>query len=153
MLRSGARWRDCPPAYGPYTTIYNRFNGWSRQGIWFEIFEALTGASGLLGTVAIDSSTIKSTAPLVVEKGAYGEAIGRSRDGRKTKIHALTDAEARPRVILLNPGNAHDVVMAPALIQAAGPMLRLIADKAYDTNPLRNLLAGKGIEAIIPSIR
>ena len=95
----------------------------------------------------------KSTAPLVVEKGAYGEAIGRSRDGRKTKIHALTDAEARPRVILLNPGNAHDVVMAPALIQAAGPMLRLIADKAYDTNPLRNQLAGKGIEAIIPSIR
>ena len=23
MLRSGARWRDCPPEYGPYTTIYN----------------------------------------------------------------------------------------------------------------------------------
>lgn len=55
--------------------------------------------------------------------------------------------------MLLSPGNAHDVVMAPALIQAAGPILRLIADKAYDTNPLRNLLAGKGIEAIIPSIR
>src|SRR5215207_6717544 len=32
MLRSGARWRDCPPEYGPYTTIYNRFNRWSRQG-------------------------------------------------------------------------------------------------------------------------
>jgi transposase len=28
-----ARWRDCPPEYGPYTTIYNRFNRWSRQGI------------------------------------------------------------------------------------------------------------------------
>ena len=27
MLRSGARWRDCPSTYGPYTTIYNRFNG------------------------------------------------------------------------------------------------------------------------------
>ena len=26
MLRSGARWRDCPPEYGPYTTVYNRFN-------------------------------------------------------------------------------------------------------------------------------
>jgi len=30
MLRSGARWRDCPPEYGPYTTIYNRFNRWQR---------------------------------------------------------------------------------------------------------------------------
>src|SRR3546814_8887693 len=33
MLRSGARWRDCPPSYGPYTTVYNRFNRWSRQGL------------------------------------------------------------------------------------------------------------------------
>ena len=40
--------------------------------------------------------------------------------------------------------------MAPALIEAAGSMVRLIADKAYDTNPLRNLLADKGIEAVIP---
>ena len=31
--------------------------------------------------------------------------------------------------------------------------MRLIADKAYDTNPLRSLLAGNGIEAVIPSIR
>lgn len=23
MLKSGACWRDCPPEYGPYTTIYN----------------------------------------------------------------------------------------------------------------------------------
>jgi transposase len=59
MLRSGGRWRDCPPAYGPYTTIYNRFNRWSRQGIWFEMFERLTGSSGITATVAIDSSSIK----------------------------------------------------------------------------------------------
>jgi transposase len=56
-------------------------------------------------------------------------------------------------VLLLSPGNTHDVVMAPALIEAAGSMVGLIADKAYDTNPLRNLLADKGIEAVIPSIR
>jgi transposase len=37
MLRCGARWRDCPEVYGPYTTIYNRFNRWSRQGIWTDM--------------------------------------------------------------------------------------------------------------------
>lgn len=26
MLKTGARWRDCPAEYGPYTTVYNRFN-------------------------------------------------------------------------------------------------------------------------------
>jgi transposase len=60
MLRSGARWRDCPPVYGPYTTIYNRFNRWSRQGVWFSIFEALTGHNGIYGLAAIDSTHIKA---------------------------------------------------------------------------------------------
>src|SRR5215471_5686306 len=31
MLQCGARWRDCPPDYGPYTTIYNRFNRWAKR--------------------------------------------------------------------------------------------------------------------------
>jgi hypothetical protein len=52
MLRSGGRWRDCPAAYDPYTTVYNRFNRWSRQGIWFAMFEALTGSTGITATPA-----------------------------------------------------------------------------------------------------
>ena len=43
--------------------------------------------------------------------------------------------------------------MAPALVAAAGPISRLLADKAYDTNPLRALLSDKSIEPVIPSIR
>ena len=60
MLRSGARWRDCPPEYGPYTTIYNRFNRWSRQGIWLDMFKAVTGSTALFGRAAIDSSHVKA---------------------------------------------------------------------------------------------
>lgn len=59
MLESGARWRDCPLQYSPYTTVYNRFNRWRRQGIWLGLFEALTGHSGVSGTVAIDATHIK----------------------------------------------------------------------------------------------
>ena len=43
--------------------------------------------------------------------------------------------------------------MAPSLIASAGPVSRLMADKAYDTNPLRALLASRSIEPVIPSIR
>jgi transposase len=61
MLRSGARWRDCPAVYGPYTTIYNRFNRWSRQGIWRGLFFALTRSTGgCTGVCAIDSTHIKA---------------------------------------------------------------------------------------------
>lgn len=76
MLRIGARWRDCPSEYGPYTTIYNRFHRWSRQGVWFAVFEALTGYSGAWGSVAIDSTSIK------VHRSAAGAKGGPSRRHR-----------------------------------------------------------------------
>jgi transposase len=61
MLKTGARWRDCPPDYGPYTTVYNRFNRWSRQGVWQGIFYALTGSTGVIGgvTASVGSTHIK----------------------------------------------------------------------------------------------
>jgi transposase len=34
VLKVGCRWSDCPPAYGPSTTVYNRFNRWSKAGVW-----------------------------------------------------------------------------------------------------------------------
>src|SRR5690348_13191819 len=83
MLRSGARWRDCPPAYGPYTTVYNRFNRWSRQGIWLEIFEALTGSTGITGTVAIDSSILKAHRSA---GGGKGGLMGRRSAGRAVAV-------------------------------------------------------------------
>lgn len=34
VLKTGCRWKDCPAGYGPPTTIYNRFNRWSRRRLW-----------------------------------------------------------------------------------------------------------------------
>lgn len=36
VLKVWTRWCDCPPEYGPSTTIYNRFNRWSQRGFWLE---------------------------------------------------------------------------------------------------------------------
>jgi transposase len=68
MLRSGGRWRDCPAAYGPYTTIYNRYNRWRRQGVWEAIFRALTGQS-LVVSGSVDSTHIKAHRSAAVAKG------------------------------------------------------------------------------------
>lgn len=55
-------------------------------------------------------------------------------------------------MLLLTPGNVNDGTMAAALIAAAGgPIRRLIADRAYDANTLRHLLAETNVEAVIPS--
>jgi transposase len=90
MLRSGARWRDCPPIYGPYTTIYNRFNRWSRQGLWFAIFEALTGHSGIYGLATIDSTHIKAHRSAAGGKGGLSSKRSAPRE-------AVAPASCTPR--------------------------------------------------------
>lgn len=63
----------------------------------------------------------------------------------------MVDERGKPRVLLLSAGNINDISMAHALIQAAGPFSRLLADRAYDANHFRQRLAERGAEAVIPS--
>ena len=84
--------------------------------------------------------------------GFVGEqSAERSRGGRTTKLHGLVDDHGRPRVLLLSAGNINDISMAEALLAAAGPIRRLLADRGYDADHLRRRLAAQGAEAVIPS--
>ncbi|MCK1563525.1 transposase [Bradyrhizobium sp. 173] len=66
------------------------------------------------------------------KRGAFNNAIGRSRGGQTTKIHALTDDVGRPLAFLITPGNTHDLVGARDLIGIIRNPRRLLADRAYD---------------------
>jgi transposase len=58
VLRTGAPWRDLPERYGPYTTVYNRFNRWRKAGVWERLMDAVTKAHD--GQVQmIDSSVVR----------------------------------------------------------------------------------------------
>ena len=59
VLRTGMPWRDLPVRYGPYTTAYNRFNRWSRRGIWKCIFDQLASKSRD-SLYLIDSTIVKA---------------------------------------------------------------------------------------------
>lgn len=54
-------------------------------------------------------------------------------------------------MLRLSAGNINDISMAASLIEAAGPFRKLLADKGYDADHLRQLLAQRGAEAVIPS--
>lgn len=60
VLRVGCRWQDCPPDYGPSTTIYNRFNRWSHRGLWTRIFTALSARADLPDELSIDSTAVRA---------------------------------------------------------------------------------------------
>src|SRR5688500_8732232 len=78
------------------------------------------------------------------KKGALANGIGRTRGGRNTKVHAVCDEKGRPLVLLLTPGNVHDMRVAKRCIAAMPPSSELVGDKGYDSNDLRAWLAERG---------
>ena len=84
VLQSGCRWRDCPNDYGPYTTVYNRFNRWSRRKIWQRIYATLVEQSRIGGTVALDSTYVK----------AHRSAAGAQKKRRRIRPLAYPAAAA-----------------------------------------------------------
>jgi uncharacterized protein (DUF934 family) len=51
------------------------------------------------------------------KRGRSAQAIGRSRDGWTTKVHALTDVIGHPYALMLTAGNVSDMKAAPALLE------------------------------------
>ena len=60
-----------------------------------------------------------------------------------------TDGKGRPLRIILTPGQRGDVTQAPDLLDGLSPR-RVLADKAYDANALRQIIAHRNAEAVIP---
>ncbi len=71
-----------------------------------------------------------NTAP-AHKKSGEDQAIGHSRGGPSTKIHALVDALGNPVAFDLTGGEAHDLVGADHLLPAMQADT-LIGDKAFD---------------------
>jgi transposase len=70
--------------------------------------------------------------------------MGRSRGGLTTKIHALVDANGLPVLLKLTEGQAHDGKSAADMLDSIGAGQILLADRAYDSDRLRQSLAERG---------
>ena len=68
-LKTGCRWRDVPPAYGPPTTLYNRSNRWSQRRIWQRIFAKMAAAGPVPTSFPSPAAMSRRTARRPVQKG------------------------------------------------------------------------------------
>lgn len=75
--------------------------------------------------------------------------MGRSRGGLTTKIHAVVDANGNPVHLKLTEGQAHDGRSADDMLDSVGKGQTLLADRAYDSDALRETLAERGAKANI----
>lgn len=85
--RTGAPWRDLPEEFGPWKTVFNRFDRWSAKGRWDGLFEALKT------DVDEEWQSIDSTTNRAHQHAAGGKG-GPSRMGLAGRVEGL-----RPRSI------------------------------------------------------
>lgn len=87
------------------------------------------------------------------KRGAKAQAIGPSRGGQTSKIHALTDVLGRPFALHLTTGNVSDMKAAPVLLAGLKGARYVLADKGYDANALRKMLRSIAVVPVIPGRR
>jgi len=75
--KTGIPWRDLPERFGPWKTVYNRFNRWSAAGLWEIMFAALSielDDEDQEGSI-VDATIVRAHLDAAGEKGGSREML------------------------------------------------------------------------------
>ena len=97
MLRTGAPWRDLPERFGLWNSVFRRFRRWVSSGRWSHVLQRQAEPAEPAEWVLLDSTIIKAHPDAAGARGscAEAEALGRSRGGFTTKVHAAVSSTGR----------------------------------------------------------
>ena len=150
IVRTGSPWRDLPEAFNIGTSVFRRFSRWSIKGVWWRIFEAMSDDPDFEYLI-VDSTIVRAHQHAAgAKKGSEDQALGRSRGGLSPKIHMAVRGLGCPVRFTLTAGQKGDAPQAAELIEGL-PAEVVMADTAYDADPLRQAIAAKGAIAVIPN--
>lgn len=150
IARSGAQWRELPEAYGPWQSVYARFAKWRDDGTLETVFHVLSEDADM-ENLSIDSTCIKVHESANGGKKTEDKAVGRTRGGLNTKLHAIVDGLGNPVEFLLSAGNDNDCVHAVELlenVELCGS--NVLADRAYGAQSIREYISEHGANYVIP---
>ena len=142
----------------------------SERGDLLAAFATMGRARSVVGGLAQAALTAGPTRVVTVARDVPGRelrarekrgcGVGKTKRGKGTKWMVLVDGQGIPLGALLASASPHEVTLAEAtLAQVRVPQRRgrprqnpprVIADKGYDSDPLRSRLKRRGIELIVP---
>lgn len=150
VMRTGSPWRDLPPVFGPWGSVYTRWRRWIAMGLWARLLRCL--ARNARGTLRfVDCSHIKTHQDASNPCGGQAsQAMGKTKGGLNTKLAAAVDARGRLVAAIVDCGQRHDQRAVDALL----PILRgrrLVADKGFDADSFARRLRALRIRICIPA--
>lgn len=150
VLRTGCQWRLLPPYYGHWRNIHKRYKLWSDRGIWSDLMFFVSEIDDQ--AVMIDATIVRAHACAsgYNKDGNEAQALGRSKGGFTTKIHALVDGLGNPVKFILTGGHRNDITQAAELLKEQHDTV-VLADKGYDSQTLIETLEDQGCSTVIPS--
>ncbi|GJE62137.1 IS5 family transposase [Methylobacterium trifolii] len=150
VLTTGFHWRDCPADYGPRTTVYNRFNRWSRRGFWRATLTDLPKAGWSCEAAAIDSTYVRA------HRSAHGGKMGQGARHRPVAWrpdHQDPCPHQCPRTARRPPAESRQRQRRAHGPEHGGHIRRLSADKGYYADWLRSDLRERAITPTVPGKR
>lgn len=114
-FRTGSGWRDVPERYGSWSTIYSRFNAWSKAGVFQGLMDALIAEAGSRGLVGLELVSVDSTVVRAHQESAGLAVAGETLDALE---QALTEEKG-------------------ALLADQPPVLRVMARRTSRTSAAR----------------
>jgi transposase len=125
-----------------------------REGLWERVWQAVT-PKPKSRTLFVDASHIKAHGcALNPEGGRDFQALGLTKGGWNTKLHAAVDRAGVPRALFLSGGNVADIYHANDVLEevATGQTWTVaVLDKGYDSDEFRIWLYEHGLRPCIPS--
>jgi transposase len=150
IIRTGCQWRMLPLYYGSWRSVHQRFKRWTDKGIFQDLFES-NHSNADMESVMIDATIIRAHACSAGYEKNSGEreALGRSKGGFTSKIHAVVDSLGNPLKFIITPGQRNDITQGAELVKEF-KNTTVIADKGYDSDALVNLINDNNSNAVIP---
>lgn len=68
IVRTSSPWRDLPPVFGRWNSVFQRFGRWSKDGVWWRLFEALADDPDFEYLI-IDSTIVRAHQHATGKKG------------------------------------------------------------------------------------
>ncbi len=92
-FRTGCGWRDVPERYGPWSTVYSRFNAWSKAGVFQALMDGLIAEAAARGRVGLELVSVDSTIVRAHHESAGLAVAGETLDALE---QALTEEKGVP---------------------------------------------------------
>lgn len=150
MLRTGSPWRALPEKYGSWKTVYSRFRRWQKKGYLTAILKLLTLQADM-NHIMIDGTYVHAHKHSAGARHTSGinQALGRSRGGFTSKIHAVVDALGNLLAFTVTPGQYSEYPQASnLLIQYHNTTI--LADKGYDSRSLSMRFTSRDVKQLFP---